>query len=208
MHNTKFHHQRGVTLIVSMVMLLVILMISTSLADMALMGEKAARNERDKQVAMHAAESALADAEKDIENSSAANSRSAIFSPHSSEGFSEGCGRGDSNPYQGLCKANRSGQKAIWRTADIANDFSNGDSSSVPFGRFTGHTLPTGYGPFSQQLPRYLIELMEDAAIGQEAKTTYFYRITAIGFGTDRSTQVVLQSFYRKLGEIHLEDFN
>jgi type IV pilus assembly protein PilX len=29
---------------------------------------------------------------------------------------------------------------------------------------------------------------------------TYFYRVTAIGFGTRSTTQVVLQTFYRKDG--------
>lgn len=189
-------NQRGATLIVSLVMLLVVLMMSTSFAGMALMGEKAARNERDKQIAMHAAEAALADAEQDIENSTAETSRSTIFSPYSTEGFTEDCGRGEENRYQGLCIHYESEQQ----DAMLTIDFSNADASSpsVPFGRFTGRTMPVGAGPFPSQLPRYIIELMQDSTAGQPTHAVYMYRITAVGFGTDSATQIVLQSFYRK----------
>jgi len=196
--------QDGATLIVTLVMLLVVLMLSTSFAGMALMGEKAARNERDKQVAMHAAEAALADAEHDIENSTAATSRSVIFSPFSTEGFTDGCGRGDDNRYQGLCSNQhnndhshqKDGRKDAWLTVDFSD--TNAGSSSVPLGRFTGRTMPVGVGPFPSRLPRYIIELMRDSTAGQATSAAYMYRITAIGFGSDSATQIVLQSFYRK----------
>lgn len=187
----SIQYQHGITLIVSLVMLLVVLMLSTSLASMALMGEKAARNERDKQVAMQAAESALVDAELDIENSTAATSRSEIFSPNSAKGFVDGCGKGDQNIFQGLCTFE---EPATWLAADFTNST---NSASVQFGRFTGNIMPTGHGPFPAKLPRYIIELMDDPA-AQPTAPAYMYRITAIGFGADSATQVVLQSFYRK----------
>src|SRR5690349_9465560 len=155
LHFASLIHQKGATLIVCLVMLLIVMLLGTSLAGTALMDEKAARNERDKQIAMHAAEAALADAEKDIENGNSPASRSAIFSPRSAEGFSEGCTSGDRNIYQGLCT--HQGQDGAWMTADIANTGSN--SPSVQFGRFTGQTMPTGNGPFPNELPRYIIEL-------------------------------------------------
>jgi len=188
--------QRGATLIVSLVMLLIVLMLSTSFAGMAVMGEKAARNERDKQIAMHAAEAALTDAEKDIENSTAASSRSVIFSPYSTEGFTDDCGKGDENRYQGLCANYESGKKDAWLAVDLAN--TDTGSPSVQFGRFTGRVMPSGAGPFPGRLPRYIIELMLDDTPGQPTHAVYIYRITAVGFGTDSSTQIVLQSFYRK----------
>lgn len=86
----------------------------------------------------------------------------------------------------------------------MAIDFGNTDSdaASVPFGRFTGQTLPqgtdAGASPFPAQLPRYIIELMTDHSVGQATNSFYIYRITAVGFGTDSKTQAVLQSFYRK----------
>jgi len=197
-HSTQ--NQHGATLIVTLVMLVIVLMLSTSFAGMALMGEKAARNERDKQIAMHAAEAALADAEQDIENSTAATSRSAIFSSYSTEGFTDSCGYGDENRYQGLCSNYQSNQKTEQQDAWLTVDFSNTDTSSpsVQFGRFTGRTMPFGVGPFPSQLPRYIIELMLDHKAGKPTNAVYMYRITAVGFGTDSATQIVLQSFYRK----------
>jgi type IV pilus assembly protein PilX len=162
---------------------------------MALMGEKAARNERDKVIALQAAEAALVDAELDIENATASTSRSAIFSPHSAQGFSDGCGTDDDNLYQGLCTSPE-GQSAAWLTAAIADASSH--SPSVKFGRFTGQTMPHGGGSLPSELPRYIIELMPDNAAGQTANGAYMYRVTAIGFGSNRDTQAVVQSFYRK----------
>jgi type IV pilus assembly protein PilX len=201
------NQQRGATLIVSLVMLSVVLLLATSLASNALMGERAARNERDRQVAMHAAEAALLDAETDIENSTAITSRSALFSPNSAQGFSEGCGRGDENKYQGLCLNSASEKKAAWLTVDLADASSH--SASVPYGRFTGKTLPhssSGAAQFPSQLPRYIIELMLDSAAGRATRPSRLYRITAIGFGSDSSNQVVMQSFYRKLDPDQISD--
>ena len=72
-------------------MLVIVLIIGISLASFSLMGEKASRNDRDRKIAFEAAESALFDAELDIDNSQ----RSYLFSPNSVEGFALNCGRGD-----------------------------------------------------------------------------------------------------------------
>ncbi len=191
-----FHHQYGMTLIVSLVMLLILTILSTSLTSLVLMDEKAARNELDQQIAMQAAESALADAEQDIENSTAPNSRSAIFSANSHEGFSSNCSIGDENRYQGLCIRAGADELPVWINTDITN--TSNRSPSVRFGRFTDQTMPHGAGPFSNELPRYIIELLPDHETQQSTNAEYVYRITAVGFGVDRSTQVVLQSVYRK----------
>ena len=193
----RYHrHQHGASLVVTLVMLLIVLLLGASSSNVALMGEKAARNERDRVVALQAAESALSDAELDIENSASPASRSAIFSPVSTEGFTDGCGNGDGNIYQGLCSNLGNAQKSPWLTTTIANAGAN--SVSVQYGRFTGQTLPHNGGPFPIQLPRYLIELMLDNTAGQSADAHYLYRITAIGFGSSLETQAVVQSYYRK----------
>lgn len=59
-------YQRGVTLPVTMLLLLAALTIGASAAQMALLGEKAARAERDHLIAFQSAEDALMDAERDI----------------------------------------------------------------------------------------------------------------------------------------------
>ncbi|WP_083941232.1 pilus assembly PilX family protein [Pseudoduganella violaceinigra] len=59
-------YQRGITLPVTMLLLLTALTIGASAAQMAMLGEKAARAERDRLIAFQAAEDALMDAERDI----------------------------------------------------------------------------------------------------------------------------------------------
>lgn len=58
--------QHGVTLPVTMLLLLAALTIGASASQMAMLGEKAARAERDRLIAFQCAEDALMDAERDI----------------------------------------------------------------------------------------------------------------------------------------------
>lgn len=62
--------------------------------------------------------------------------------------------------------------------------------------------MQTGHAFLPAKAGRYIIELLRSMQPGQDAGMTqqYFYRITAIGFGTRETTQVVLQSYYRKSG--------
>lgn len=59
-------YQRGITLPVTMLLLLAALAIGASAAQMAMLGEKTARAERDHLIAFQSAEDALMDAERDI----------------------------------------------------------------------------------------------------------------------------------------------
>jgi len=197
--------QQGASLIVSLLMLVAVLLLGTSAAQIALQGEKASRNERDRQIAFQAAEAALMDAELDIENSpSALQSRSAQFSKNSTFGFpaegEDSCGAGIENRNLGLCKAAWEGSVPVWQTVDFLDDDSV-TTHSVPYGKFTGQVFQTGKGSLSSKSPRYVIELMSYNKPGESAEKdhkSYFYRVTAIGFGTRDLTQVVLQTFYRK----------
>ncbi len=190
--------QRGISLVVSLLMLVAVLMLGISAAGMALQGEKASRNDRDRRIAFQAAEAGLMDAELDIQNAQV-NSRSSMFSPDSSVGFTDGCGAGTANTNLGLCNAVAPGSPPVWQTIDFLDTSKN--AHSVEYGHFTGEAFQTGKGSLPGRLPRYIIELMtynrpgEDAGLGG---VSYFYRITAIGFGMRDSTRVVLQTFYRK----------
>jgi type IV pilus assembly protein PilX len=195
--------QHGVALIVSLLMLIALLLLGISAAQIALQGEKASRNERDRQIAFQAAEAALLDAELDIENApDAQGSRSQRFSKDSALGFpGEGddvCHNGDANITLGLCRRTLDGTQPIWHVVDFLNNDSS-TVNSVPYGKFTGQTFPIGEGSLPRRLPRYVIELMTYNKQGESAdRVSYFYRITAIGFGARDTTQVVLQTFYRK----------
>jgi type IV pilus assembly protein PilX len=72
---------------------------------------------------------------------------------------------------------------------------------SVPLGYFTGRSSAPAD---SAVPPRYLIEVLPDPPPHSEgadslARTTF--RITAIGYGSNDRTQVVLQSYFRKSAE-------
>lgn len=191
--------QSGAAMIVTLMMLIAVLALGIAAAQMALQGDKAARNERDRQIALQAAEAALLDAEADIQDSpDPVRSRSTLFAPDRTEGFVDGCGAGTGNRHLGLC-LRATGETPAWMSVDFLDD---GDQArSVPYGHFTGQSFQTGQGTLPARLPRYVIELMPFNMPGEAATSgdlQYFYRITAIGFGTRESTQVVLQSFYRK----------
>ncbi len=194
--------QRGGALVVSLLMLMVVMMLGISAAQTALQSEKASRNDRDRQVALQAAEAALMDAETDIEDSpDPARSRSQLFAPDRTEGFSPGCGIENPALYLGLCSRAEGSHVAAWQNADLL-DPSPG-AMTVPYGHFTGQVFQTGAGPMPSRPPRYVIELMAYNRAGEDATLdgrNYFYRVTAIGFGMRDTTQVVLQTFYRKDG--------
>lgn len=190
----RFDRCRGAALLTALFVLLAILIIGVSAAHTALNAEKSARNERDRHIAFQAAEAGLLDAERDIEGvADPASARAALFSSGSALGFADGCGRGPEN--LGLCAYLPSAP--AWQAVDLAGD----GGAITPYGRFTGAALPTGGGALPARAPRYVIELMPLARAGEDAgrRAANVYRITAIGFGVRDSTQVVLQSFYRKV---------
>jgi type IV pilus assembly protein PilX len=189
--------QRGITMVVSMLMLIAVLLIGASAARMAWQGEKAARSERDRQTAFQAAEDGIMDAERDIQGdgSDAAAARRALFGDDGALGFAEGCGSGAS---QGLCARAVADAVAAWQTVDLSGD--DGGSAAVAYGQFTGAAMQTGDGFLPFRRPRYVIERLPDHQPGEEAgmAPAYIYRVTAIGFGARDGTEVVLQTVYRK----------
>jgi type IV pilus assembly protein PilX len=189
--------ETGAALVVVLSILIVVLLLGASAAQMALQGEKAARGERDRHLAFQAAEAALMDAENDIEGRPGAPGRSAMFAPDSALGFVDGCGIGSVD--LGLCLPAPQGMAPTWQAVDLADA---GGLHFVPYGRFTGATMQTGNGLLPARAARYIIELLRYLQPGQDAGTAnnYFYRITALGFGARETTQVVLQTYYRKAG--------
>lgn len=189
--------QRGMALVFTLCLLLVILLLGVSAAQMALQGEKAARGERDRHTAFHAAEEALMDAERDIEGQPGAPGRSALFASDSAAGFSVDC---DEQP--GLCLPAGISASPVWLVLDLDAD----EGAAVAYGRFTGAAMQTGQGFLPFRRPRYVIELLPFHApgveigtpVGPAAPASYLYRVTAIGFGANADTQVVLQTYYRK----------
>lgn len=189
--------QHGSALAVTLFVMLAALALGVSAARAALSAERAARAERDRHIALVAAEAALLDAERDIEGDGVPASRARHFVAGATAGFVEGCGRhGEANA--GLCLYSESAP--AWKQVDLAEGGST--ARSVAYGTFTGGTLPAGAGTLPARLPRYLIEALPSRRHGEDASqpAASAYRITAIGFGPRASTRVVLQGVYRKAG--------
>ena len=109
----------GASLIVVMLILVVVSILGVSGIQVAMMGERGTRNDRDQQVAWQAAEAALMDAEFDIEGlpASSTSKRDTIFKAKAAENaewFIPDCG--NSGQSIGLCELNITGKPA-WLTA-------------------------------------------------------------------------------------------
>ncbi|WP_295998039.1 PilX N-terminal domain-containing pilus assembly protein [Rugamonas sp.] len=191
-----YRAERGVVLITALLMLIAVLLVGASAARMALQGERAARAERDRQIAFQAAEDGLRDAERDIGGVAPAPGRAAMFAAGSALGFADGCGVGDDGANLGLCRHAAPAAVPVWQALDLAHD----GAHSVEYGQYSGAAMETGQGFLPFKRPRYIIERMACHQAGEEASAapTYCYRVTAIGFGARPATQVVLQSVYRK----------
>jgi type IV pilus assembly protein PilX len=177
--------QQGAALATVLFMMLAVLMMSVASTRAALMATKSARVERDRHVALAAAEAALVDAERDIDGAAGLSSpRAAIFATGDAGAFMDRCAGGAE--HSGLCRAVAPPGIPAWQATDLAGD------RAVEYGRFSGRAMPAGAGLLPSRLPRYLIELL--IVPGQAPR----YRITAIGFGADAATVVVLQGYYSR----------
>jgi type IV pilus assembly protein PilX len=185
----RVKHQSGSALIAVLLVLLVVSILGVGGAQIALMGERSARNDRDMQIAWQAAEAALKDAELDMTTSS----RSAFFNDSNSSNFIQGCGTTGST--LGLCAATVAGKPA-WLTVNMA------DSAApvVPYGGITGQVFASGVtGIQPVKPPVYLIELVPDPSSFDQATGAQpmVYRVTAMGFGPRPEIQAVVQMIYR-----------
>jgi len=192
---------RGVALLMCMLIIAVVALLGMSGARIALHDERAGRNERDRKLAFQAAEAALLDAQRDIEQPSS-TARGALFRMVAPR-FPVGCGTGDTSQgtiLQGLCEGVTGA--AAWQRTDFTDE-SAASARTAPYGQFTGQTMQAGSGALQQRLPRYLIEAYADRRAGAVADLSggaRIYRISAMGFGAQDGTRVLLQAWYRRYG--------
>jgi type IV pilus assembly protein PilX len=190
--------QRGVALVVVMLILLVVVVLGVGGAQIALLSERTARYDRDYLIASQAAEAALMDAEFDIRGpNTSTNSRTAQFAPGNDGIFASGCSSSSST--RGLCLPYPDTTKPVWARVDFLDTSTS--APTVEFGQFTGRTFDSGSGIRPARRPRYIIELIDDQAQGNNAaggQVPKMYRVTAMGFGPRVDVQVVLQMVFRK----------
>lgn len=182
--------QCGASLIMVMMILIIVSLLGIGGAQIALMSERGARNDRDQQVAWQAAESALIDAEFDMTNTTA--TRKSLFDGLNQSSFVPGCGTTGNSV--GLCDLTTTGKPA-WLTVDFTAT-GNG-AATTAFGAFSGRAFAAGgVGVQPAKAPRYIIELVPDP-VGDKANPSFVYRVTAMGFGPRADIQSVLQIIYR-----------
>lgn len=196
MNNTK-HKQQGIALIFVLLILVVVSLLGVGGAQLAMMGEKGARNERDTQISRQYAEAALIDAEFDIRGPNTNGSkRMDTFSTLSN--FIDDCGT--SGSARGLCAESFVG-KPIWLKVDFLNTSDTAPSAKI--GTFTGRTVTNvGIGIQPALAPRYIVEPVPDMTTGVErglgVKKKILYRVTSMGFGPRADIQTVMQMVFRK----------
>ena len=185
------HRQNGASLIMVMMILIVVSLLGVSGAQIGLMSEHGARNDRDIQMAWQAAEAALIDAEFDMTGATA--TRKDLFDGKNRTAFLPGCGT--SGTSVGLCAVTTVGRPA-WLTVDFTSTAANAPTTA--FGTFSGRTFKSGnLGVQPAQAPRYIIELVEDPL----DKKSVLYRVTAMGFGPRTDIQAMVQMIYRTFSE-------
>jgi type IV pilus assembly protein PilX len=175
--------QRGASLIVVMMILIIVSLLGVGGAQIALMSERGARNDRDMQVAWQAAEAALRDAEFDMTTSG----RQGTFDGITKTAFVQGC---NTASVDGLYDFSMC-PKPAWLTLNFDA------TAATVFGAKTGRTFASGnVGIQPAQPPLYMIELVTDP----KEPSHFVYRVTAMGFGPRTDIQAVVQEIYRPRG--------
>ncbi len=180
--------EQGSTLLIGMLFLIILTLLGLSAALVNKTDERMARNSRDRNIAFFAAESALRDARADI---------------HSSTGRIQGATGATADCSgaltRGLCLPAAAGDSQVWET------YLTDSTRSVEYGEMTLLTdnqkfqLAPARGGVTAQ-PRYLIEVLPDlSGVSLSAKISqkWLYRITAIGFGANAGTSVIVQETIR-----------
>ena len=170
--------QRGISLVIVMIFLVILSVLGVSAMQSSALGSRVARNEADRTLAFQAAEAALRDGELDVKNLKADNTVCvAAAAGCRVENISRGDGFGTSCTL-GLCDSRAFGTP-VW---EDASRWATG-SVSIAYGTYTAAAAL----PVVSRQPRYILEYfpLGDSVI---------YRITAVGFGANTSTQVMLQS--------------
>jgi type IV pilus assembly protein PilX len=175
--------QRGISLVIVMIFLLILSALGVTAMQSSTFSARIAGNESDRNLAFQAAEAALRDAELDIKNTRADGS---LCTASTAGCRSELINRGDG--FDTTCPLGRCDSTAmatpVWE--DTTKWATSG--ASVAYGTYTGATAL----PVVAQQPRYLLEYfpLGDSTV---------YRITAVGFGANTSTQIMLQSAVKAL---------
>lgn len=208
----RHHGNKGMALVFVLIMMSIVFVIAAVSSRVVTMGERAARNDRDRQTAFQAAEAALSDAEIDIMGPSSLGTRVSMFGELPA---GEGCSTAaDTRGYCGrlLPPLGSTSLLPIYRPLFDVAETSN-SRAYVIIGEFTGRTnfedgvvtesqfATSSGGALPSRLPRYVIE---KTSLSFRNRTTTVgrafdaYIVTAVGYGLRPETQVFLQAVISK----------
>ncbi|WP_342051818.1 MULTISPECIES: pilus assembly PilX family protein [unclassified Cupriavidus] len=183
--------QRGISLVMVLLFLVILTLVGVAASMSGRSAELMSRNARDENVALQAAESALRDARQDIGVARALPAGNAV-------GASPTC---DWPSYKGYCTPASLGEQPRWE------QYIEDPLRSVELGEITAlkteqkmPTLSAGKGGGVSRQPRYIIERLPDLNNGGGTCPeciSYVYRITAVGYGTNTTTRVMVQEVVR-----------
>lgn len=192
--------QRGAILVVSLMFLIILTLISISAMNTTTFEEKMSGSSRDWNVAFAAAEAAIRDAEYDITAKTLPGYTASARSLYGMTGFGD-----ETDVENGTCSINTGSLKEglCRRTAAKGTStlptFSSTDTRSVVYGTFTGAGSGGANYPIKgvAQQPRYFVTAWQEVT-PYDAGGTFFYEITARGFGANPNTQVTLREVFRR----------
>lgn len=190
--STATTRQRGFVMVTAIMLLVILTLVVLSLMRTSILEERMVGNHRDWNNAFQAAESALRDAERDILQGTRVNGETGFVSDCSADG---------------LCLPNVCPSSTdcapLWvklAKTDAAWKSGTGASKSVSYGTYTNAVALPGF----PAPPRYIIEVLNVPGASGSLKvnpggssSNFIYRITAVGFGLNPSSRVMLQSLIR-----------
>ena len=201
LHGSRRHRgQRGVILVVSLMFLIILTLIGISAMNTTTFEEKMSGSSRDWNVALAAAEAAIRDAEYDITAKTLPGYTGSARALYGMTGFGDEtdaengtCSASTGSLKEGLCR------RTSAKGTSAAPTFSSTDTYSVVYGKFTG-AGSGGAGYLIKgvaQQPRYFVTAWQEVT-PFDPGGTFFYEITARGFGANVNTQVTLREVFRR----------
>lgn len=205
--------QRGLALIFVLLMMAIAISAALFAARSTLLGDKTARNDRDRQTAFQAAELALNDAELDIMDATLAlatgskargckfGNKHAAFYPEP-----ECSANADRRGFCELPAALPADAKPMYKLIDW-EETSDASRRYVTYGEFTGRSdhFVTGDGtgsvkpPMPAKPPKYIIVQSTPAKVqilrgNQTFEVEAAYKVYALGYGVNPNTKVMLEA--------------
>ena len=169
MNKYSYQKQRGATLIISMIFLLILSIIGLAGMDVTGLEERMAGNMRDRNIAFQAAEAALRDGENYLE--------SIVVLPTFD---------GTNGLYSLPADGTKNWEEVDWSDSTEVRDYSG-----------------SGFNELADN-SSYIIEDLAAAAasdsleVGVPADTTRFYRVTSRAEGLTDTTEVIIQTVYKR----------